>query len=415
MRQPAEAPAPCPDLATSTAVNRERPLRIALYHDLPSGGAKRTVHAQVSELVRRGHRVDCYVTSAAEEEFLPLRDVADRVHVIDVPEPPDRERTLAGRPAPGDLLRWVGLYRAIRRAGRTATRLVDDDEHDILLAHPSQFTQAPHVLRGGRTPTVYYCHEVLRAAYDPLISPPAVRFAIRHTLGRVDRRNARAATAIAVNSAYTARRVREVYGRSAVVAAPGVDIQTFRPADQPRGDYLLAVGALHPLKGMDFIVRSVSRLAGALRPRLIIVADRARERERHRIEEEARAAGVALEIRQRVPEAELVRLYGRARAVLVAAHREPLGLVPLEAMACGTPVVAVADGGVPETVVNGATGYLVPRDPTRFADRVRHLLERPADGDALGRRGRAHVEEHWTWQRATEELLRLLRATIEAP
>lgn len=396
-------------------MNRQRPLRIALYHDLPSGGAKRTVHAQVSELVRRGHRVDCFVTSAAEEEFLPLRDVADRVHVIDVPEPPDREKTLAGRPGARDLLRWGGLYRAIHRAGRTAARLVDSGDHDVLLAHPSQFTQAPHVLRGTRTPTVYYCHEVLRAAYDPLISPPAVRFAIRHTLGRVDRRNALAATAIAVNSAYTARRVREVYGRSATVVAPGVDIETFRPAEEPRGDYLLAVGALHPLKGMDFIVRSVGRLDEAARPRLILVADRAREQERDRIEGLARAEGVELEIRQRVSEENLVGLYGRAWAVLVAAYREPLGLVPLEAMACGTAVVAVADGGVPETVVDGVTGFLTPRDTGPFADRIRQLLDDAEDAEALGRRGRAHVVEQWTWNGSTDKLLHLLRETTEAP
>lgn len=398
-----------------TTVNRDESLRIALYHDLPSGGAKRTVHAQVSELARRGHRVECFVTSAAEEEFLPLRGVADRVHVIDVPPPPDREKTLAGRPGTRDLLRWSGLYRAIRRAGRTAARLVDDGDHDVALVHPSQFTQAPHILRSGQTPTVYYCHEVLRAAYDPLISPPAVRFAIRHTLGRVDRKNARAATAIAVNSAYTAGRVRDVYGRTATVVAPGVDIETFHPAQASRGDYLLAVGALHPLKGMDFIVRSVSRLDEATRPRLVIVADRARDQERDRIEALARGEGVGLEIRQRVPEAELVELYGGARAVLVAAHREPLGLVALEAMACGTPVVAVADGGVPETVVDGVTGFLVPRDPAPFAERIRHLLESPDDAEALGRAGRAHVKEHWTWHQSTDELLQLLRETIEAP
>lgn len=384
------------------------PLRIAVFHDLPSGGAKRTVHAQVSELVRRGHRVDAFVTSTAEESFLPLRDVADALTVVDVPEPPDREKTLAGKPSPADMARWLAVYRGIRRAGRTIARHIDDGGYDVVLVHPSQFTQAPHVLRSVETPSVYYCHEVLRAAYEPLISPPPVRLAIRLTLGRVDRRNARAADLIAVNSRFTGQQARDVYGREGRVVAPAVDAEAFRPTEGRRGDFLLAVGALHPLKGMGFIVDAVSRLDDDARPPLTIVSDRVRAGERRRIEERARETGVELELRERVPEAELADLYARARLVLVASHREPLGLVPLEAMAAGTAVVAVEDGGVAETVIDGETGYLVARDPDAFAGAVARLLDDPDEAAAMGRRGRAHVEEYWSWERSVDDLLELM-------
>lgn len=384
------------------------PLRIAVYHDLPSGGAKRTVHAQVAELVRRGHRVECFVTSEADERFLPLQEVAHRVTVVEVPEPPDREKALAGTPSPVDLVRWGAVFRGVRGAARAVADAVDAGQYDVLLVHPSQFTQAPHVLRWSRTPTVYYCHEVLRAAYDPLISPWPVRMLIRWTLGRVDRRNARAATLIAVNSRYTGQRAEAVYGRRGTVVAPAVDVQRFRPADG-RDDYVLAVGALHPLKGIDLIVEAVGRLPSGIRPRLVVVADRAREREARRIEERAAALDVTLDVRHRVPEPELAGLYARARAVLVAPHREPLGLVPLEAMASGTPVVAVAEGGVTETVVDGETAYLVPRDPDRFAERVRWLLEHPEEADAMGQKGRRHAERYWTWERSVDALVELLR------
>ncbi len=391
------------------------PLRIAVFHDLPSGGAKRTVHAQVAELTRRGHRVDCFVTSTAEESFLPLRDVAHDLTVVDVPEPPDREKTLAGRPSPADLVRWMGVYRGLRRANREAARLVDDGGYDVLLVHPSQFTQAPHILRWARTPTVYYCHEVLRAAYEPLISPLPVRLAIRLSLGRVDRRNARAADVIAVNSRYTGQRARAVYGREGRVAPPAVDADRFRPGAGSRGPHVLAVGALHPLKGMGFIVDAMGRLEDGTRPPLVVVSDRARAGERRRIEERAAAAGVELELRERIPEAELAALYAGARLVLVASHREPLGLVPLEAMAAGTAVVAVEDGGVAETVIDGETGYLVPRDPALFAAAVRRLLEDPEAAEAMGRRGRAHVESYWSWERSVDDLLELMIEAVRNP
>lgn len=390
-------------------------LRIAVFHDLPSGGAKRTVHAQVRELVRRGHHVDCFVTSTAEEGFLPLTEVSHDVRTFMVPRPPDREKTLAGRPSFGDLIRWHDVYRGIRRVARRTAAAVAAEGFDILLVHPSQFTQAPHVLRHCLVPTVYYCHEVLRAAHEPSISPRPVRLAIRATLGRVDRRNARSASSILVNSAYTSERVRTLYGRNSTVVPPGVETDTFRPREHPRGDYLLSVGALHPLKGMDFLVEAMRRLPGDERLPLVIVSDRARERERERIRTRAAEAGIELDLRERVDEDELASLYRRARCVLYAPHREPLGLVPLEAMACGTPVVAVAEGGIPETVRDSETGFLTPREPDLFAERVLRLLRNPGEAEEMGRKGRRHVMECWTWRLSVDRLEAAIRTTTSAP
>lgn len=387
------------------------PLRIALFHDLPSGGAKRTAYAQVAGLVERGHRVSCFTTSNGEENFFPLRQVAHEVTVLQAPDPPDRERTLTGRPTPLDLLRWANLFRGIRGVGRRVALAAGREDFDVLLVHPSQFTQAPHVLRWSRIPTVYYCHEVLRAAYEPLISGPISRLGIRWTLGRVDRRNARKATILAVNSEYTRQRVREVYGRDATVVSPGVDLQRFRPSGSPRGTHVLAVGALHPLKGLDFILEAISRLSPSLRPPLVVVSDRAREGERARLMRRARGLEIHLDLRERVSEEELAELYSGARALAFAAHNEPLGLVPLEAMACGTPVVAVSEGGVSETVVDGITGHLVPRDPRNFAGALRQMLENPDEIEEMGRRGRKHVEENWSWERSVELLEELVRST----
>lgn len=397
-------------------MNRSHPsLRIAVYHDLPSGGAKRTVQAQVRELVRRGHEVACFVTSTAEEGFLPLTDVAHAVRTFPVPPPPDREKTLAGRPSVADLVRWYAVYRGIRGAAERTAAAVAAEGFDALLVHPSQFTQAPHVLRHSPVPTVYYCHEVLRAACEPSISPPPIRLAIRATLGRVDRRNARSASSIVVNSAYTGERVRAVYGRDSTVVPPGVETDTFRPRGDARGDYLLSVGALHPLKGMDFLVEATGRLPADGRPPLVVVSDRARDRERERIRTRAADAGVELDLRERIGEDELARLYRRARCVLYAPHREPLGLVPLEAMASGTPVVAVAEGGIPETVRDSETGFLTPREPDLFAERVLRLLRNPEEAEEMGRNGRRHVMERWTWRLSVDRLEAAIRATVTAP
>jgi glycosyltransferase involved in cell wall biosynthesis len=83
---------------------------------------------------------------------------------------------------------------------------------------------------------------------------------------------------------------------------------------------------------------------------------------------------------------------------------EPFGLVPLEAMACGTPVVGVQEGGVQESILHKHTGLLVDRDPVQFAAAVQNLLSNPALASEYGRNGREHVLRHWTWDQSVAAL-----------
>lgn len=389
-----------------------RPLRIAVYHDLPSGGAKRTVQAQVRELVREGHRIDLFAPSTAEEGFMPLAPLVESVRTYPLTTPPDRERALTSLPSPAELWGWARLFREVRRSGQAAAADIDRGGYDVVLVHPSQFTQAPYPLRWLRTPALYYCQEPLRAAYEPRITGPLKRVLIRHTLGRIDRRNARAADAIAVNSVYSARRVAEVYGVQPEVVRLGVDLERFRPNARTREGayYLIAVGGLHPLKGLDFLIRAVALVEARIRPRLILVSDRARRRDERRLREMAAERGVDLELRHQVSDAELARLYAEALAATHSAHYEPLGLVPLEAMAAGTPVVAVAEGGVTETVDDGVTGFLVPREEAVFADRLAWLVEHRKAAAEMGAAGRQRVEKYWSWRGSVAQLIAVLRA-----
>jgi glycosyltransferase involved in cell wall biosynthesis len=390
-----------------------KPLRIAVYHDLPSGGAKRALHAQVRGLVERGHQVRLYLPSTAEEGFLPLADLAGAPTVFRRPPQPDREKALERGPSPAAALRWLRYLAAVRRTERQAAQAVDAGGNDVVLVAASQFTQSPWMLRWVRTPSLYYCGEPLRAAYEPRIAPPATRFAIRHTLGRVDRANTRAATLVAVNSRFTAGRAERIYGVPTRVNYLGVDSGRFRPLPgAERGDYVLTVAAMHPLKGLDFLIESLGHLSAAERPPLVVVSDRAREAERARVESRAQAAGVEVRFRFRVSEDELVGLYNGARLVVYAPYEEPFGFVPLEAMACGRPVLGVREGGIPETVVEGETGFLAPRDPAAFAARASALLRDPERAEQVAAQALPIVRERWSWERSVAELEELLAGLV---
>jgi glycosyltransferase involved in cell wall biosynthesis len=162
---------------------------------------------------------------------------------------------------------------------------------------------------------------------------------------------------------FTAESVERAYGRDAWVCHPGVDESRFTPPDPsataPRGaPYVLAVGALHWLKGHELTIEGVARLAQP-RPDVVIVHDRSVDAYADRLRDHARRLGVTLHLRRDVPDDELVELYRFAVATICASRLEPFGLTALESASCGTPVVALAEGGFRETVVDAANGFLV--------------------------------------------------------
>src|SRR5690606_29767991 len=103
---------------------------------------------------------------------------------------------------------------------------------------------------------------------------------------------------------------------------------------------------------------------------------------------------------------EMLRHYYSAADVFVTTPwYEPFGITPLEAMACGTPVVGARVGGIKSTVLDGETGFLVPpNDPDRLADRLARLLGEPALRRSMGERGRRHVARHYTWRKVARAL-----------
>jgi glycosyltransferase involved in cell wall biosynthesis len=199
--------------------------------------------------------------------------------------------------------------------------------------------------------------------------------------------------ALVANSRYTQARIRRCYGRQAPVIEPPVDMQRFaRLPDPPppRADAsYLCVSALVPYKRVELAVRA---FAGR-RARLVVVGEGA---------DQARLAGLAtpnVELRGRVSDQELDRLYAECHAVIHPAL-DDFGIVAVEALAAGRPVVAFAGGGATDVIRDGETGVLfdeaTPASLGQAVDRLERLRLEPARLRACARRfDRAEFERRF--------------------
>lgn len=254
----------------------------------------------------------------------------------------------------------------------------------------------------------------------------------------VETRVVREADAVIAQCPSEQAELSELYGaepgRIALIPA-GVNTERFRLTDKaearraiglnPEELVVVYVGRLLPRKDVRNVVRATALLARetTLTVRLLVVggespdADPARTPEIGELRRLAEGLGIADRVTftgKRQPE-ELRLYYGAGDVAVTTPWYEPYGLTPLEAMACGRPVVGSAVGGITHTVRDGETGLLVPpRDPAALADRLLLLLSEPELRDRMGRAARERVEREFGWSGVAEETGALYARLIAA-
>ena len=219
----------------------------------------------------------------------------------------------------------------------------------------------------------------------------------------------------------------------------GIDPDEYQPvADRevlvkhgidPDRPYVLFVGRITRQKGIIHLVNAIPAIDPGLQ---IVLCAGAPDTPEIGLEMREGVAKVAADrpgviwIREMLPRAETIKLYGQAAIFCCPSVYEPFGIINLEAMACETAVVASAVGGIPEVVVPGETGLLVdvglepgtfePSDPAAFSARlayaINELARDPERRERYGRNGRRRVVEHFSWDAIAHTTLDLYRSLV---
>lgn len=299
------------------------------------------------------------------------------------------------------------------------TRLPDDGRAGLLVSSEGlgDFVMA----RNARN-AVCYCHTPLKILHDDatraaLREQSRSKYAALRTLAPAfavaDRRMWRRFEHVFANSEETRRRIASARLRAAAeveVLRPGVDVTRITVGPDQREQRFVLAGRIMWQKNVELAIDAVAALQGTGVDAPVVVAGAVDEKSKPYLQSlRDRAAGLPIEFRPDPTDAELVELYRTSTAALFTARNEDFGIVPLEAMAAGTPVLAVDNGGPRETVVDGETGWLLPATPAAFAEQMRYVLTEPKHVDVMRRAARTRSEQ-FGWQQFADRVDSVMEA-----
>ncbi|MFG0288009.1 MAG: glycosyltransferase [Rhodopirellula sp. JB044] len=326
-----------PNMASSISPGQFGHLRVALVHDFlyTYCGAEKVVE----QLIKVFPHCDVY----------SLFDFLDE----------DQRGFLQDRPVTTSFIQNLPMAKAKHRAYLPlmplAIEQLDVSGYDLIVS--SSYLAAKGVITGPDQLHVCYCHSPVRYAWDlqhQYLDRAGLKFgprgimarAILHYIRNWDVRSALGVDQFIANSNFISRRIEKVYRRKSKVVHPPVDTEQFSLSTQPREDFYLVAGRMVPYKRTPMIVEAFTQL----RDRKLVVIGDGPDMEAVR-----QIAGPNVEIIGHAPMETLVDHMQRAKALVFAAE-EDFGIVPVEALSCGTPVIAYNKGGVTESVVDGEHG-----------------------------------------------------------
>ncbi|MFC5430211.1 glycosyltransferase family 4 protein [Paraburkholderia denitrificans] len=381
----------------AVAVDRRRFGRVALVHDWLASyaGSERVV-----------------------EQILKLWPDAELFSVVDYFPEELRADVLRGKRA------TTSFIQKLPRA-RTAFRLYlplmplaveqfDLSGFDLVIS--SSHAVAKGVITGPNQVHVSYVHSPIRYAWDlqhqylaqarKLRGPKSwVARAALHYMRIWDMRTANGVDEFVANSAFVGRRIRKIYGRSAQVVYPPVDVERFAPTGRARGDFYLTASRMVPYKRIPLLVEAFSKMPDR---HLVVIGDGPD------FETVRELAGPNISVLGYQPSNVLIDYMQRARAFVFAAE-EDFGISVVEAQACGTPVIAYGRGGALETVIDSGdprfgTGlFFYEQSVEAIVDTIKRFEARaPFDGEVC----RLHAAR-FSAARFRQEFLGVVERAVE--
>jgi|SRR3989344_726495 len=364
-------------------------MNIAFFHELPYGGARR-VSGEYGKRLKKSNKVDLYYVDESNDKEIKQSFNNTFYYKFTPKIWQGKNWRVKSYKDSIELIKLSALHKKIAKK-------IDSKNYDFVIIHPSKFTQAPFILKYLKTIKVYYCQETLRMVYEKKFGISKDLFFIKKNYEKInrtirkkiDKENILKADHILSNSYFTKNNIKKAYGIDSIVCYLGVDEKKFHPIKLIKEYDLLFIGGNSINKGADLLGKIIKQLDKKIKVKVLGLND------------------------EYISDSELVNNYNKAKILLALGRNEPFGLTILEAMSCGLPVLAVDEGGYRETIIDGKTGFLVPRNPLAIAEKVKWLLDNPSKTNQIGNYGRNIAIGRWAWSKRIREFERIINKFIK--
>lgn len=366
-------------------------MRIAIYHELPRGGARRAIN-EFSRALGKTNTVDLHVLD--EKKYAQEKKFYTKVYFY-----PFIPKKWSGRNPPIRLYKdTIEVYKLYRRTKEIA-KIIDSKKYDIVIVSASKYIEAPFIMRFLKTPFIFYCSDPnFRFIYEPILQVPKSVGSLRYYYEKIkryffkqlDKKNIQYAPSCYAPSDYIARLFTKTYDKENKAIHYGVDTQFFTPGKSEKDIDIFYIGSYDPIDGLALLDDAVSHIDKKLVVRKLLT------------EEEWIS-----------DDKELRELYRRSKVFFCPAHNEGLGAALMEAMSCGTPIVAVNEAGHKELVIDGKNGFLIPRNPKKVAEKLTWVLSHEKKRFEMEKFARLYMSTKWSWESRAKKLEGVLHEEIQ--
>lgn len=355
-------------------------MKIAVFFDLPPGGASRTLE-EVLKILKRRHQITVFHDPKVFSLIASNRLLIDLESIF---------------------------FQRLKQ--KYLAKKIDAQKYDLVFVSHDRHSQAPWVLRYLKTPTVFICQEPTRAYFEEFLRVDPKLPLLNKIYENINRKirkqieikNASFATKIVANSVYSVESIFRAYGVLSTPVHLGIDPKEYFVEKVIKKNQVVVVGNNEPQKDLISAVNSVALVDKKIRPALVIASPR--DSDMAEIKKLAKRKQVNLSLFIGLDQNKLRKIYNQSKLTLALAHLEPFGLSVIESMACGTPVIAVNEGGFKETITHDLTGLLLERNSSIIAEGINSLLRNKGKLSVMGKEGIKDAITRFTWEKTVGKL-----------
>lgn len=357
---------------------------IALFSNLPSGGASELARLNFTFFDRNAN-----VTYLSDSEIKP-RNI---LHYL-----------------------YICIFKLPAIHMRLANKISENST--CLVVYHSWLTKSPHILRYAQLPKIYICQETMREYYDSKhISNQTIRDKIvnliRLPLKFIDKKNLQSSKVkIIANSQFSKSLIDKYYRVSSEVIYPGIDTRLFvKDSANIKKNQVLSVGAINKLKGYEFLINVLSEIEIGNRPTLVLVGNGVDKLYANKLERMANLKQVKLIVKVDISKAKLLNEYRASKVFMYAPINEPFGIVVLEAMASGLPLVVYKYGGGYTEILNENNGLIMDNlDSKKWAYKLENLLSNKKKINRYGNYNLQIVNKKYTADIMNNNIWKLIKS-----